>query len=232
MKRAVGFLVFLVLIGGSVWGGLASEPQAPKMIRDVHDLGRLLSSLGFACNQVETNLPGFQPSEVKEVGICDMPRSHVTLYVFHSHGAARGYVRHYREGTNVGWVVGPRWMVVVHGHDLAKEIANSVGGTAVVDDLFVELGRRDGLGLRCPEGDLVQQVDGEVGGAGRRGRPEAVASEVLNGIEPDDEFQRVGRSVAVQRDGSFVAMADFVRGEPAGWLLESVTACASSRVGV
>ena len=236
MKRAIGALVVLGLIGGAVWIGLASQ-RVQYPIQDVHQLGKLLERMGYDCNSVETSIRGMMPADDVEVGICRVRHEPATLYVFQSAEDASRHRLRYQKGTDVAWVTGPNWIVALRGPRLASQIAEAVGVDLLFDeDALVDVSSHDDAELECPPGDLIQSTEADFGydAQGFRGEPIDAVRRAFAGLRPDDEIrvhlQDFGPWAEIYRDGLRIGIVD-LGWTGSGWLVASSSLCGSARIG-
>lgn len=234
MKRLVGFLVFAILAGGAVWIGLASGRDAPaSRVADVHELIRQLSDNGFGCGDVETNVPGVLGLRDVRLATCEIEDSKATLYVFR--GSSALFARGYETGTAISWAVGENWVVVVDKPALSIAIADALGAEPLWDPARVAEAST-GLGLQCPEGDLIQvtEILASYAGRGPGKTPVDAVREVMHGLRPTDELVAApGRrrvDVGIYRDGQLIGTVETHAGRKGGWFAGGTSTCASSEI--
>ena len=230
MKRLIGALVVLGLIGGAVGIGLASAREAPRpRVADVHELIRQLSDHGFGCRDVETNVPGVLGLSDVRLAACNIEDSRATLYVFD--GSSALFAQGYESGTPISWVIGENWVVVLDTPELAIAIADALGARSLYDP--AQLAAATGSRLQCPEGDLVEATSVLIGGPGIDGTPVDAVRVSLRGFRPTDVLvEAEGRrgSVLIFRDDNLIGKASAFRSDKGGWLVDGSEVCASAGI--
>lgn len=236
MKRALGFVVFVALLGGAVFVGLRSSGTQEIAVRDVEDLGHLLAGSGFGCRDLNMRVPGMLLGYGVQGGICSIEGNSATLYVFDSPGLRAGMEEDYDLGTSVAWVVGHNWIVALTGRELAEQMASAVGARALTDPAFPRNASKEPRSLDCGEEDLIQATTGTYpfDARGYMGPPEEAVARVLEGLQPTDDLiaaaERGDTYVEILRDGRLIGIASLRYSDAGGWLVESSSVCASARI--
>lgn len=128
MKRAMGFLIVAVLIGGAVWIGLTSErAPAPLRVASVEELAQVLSERGLGCGHADRDVPGMLPASA-DYGVCQVGGHPAAIYVFEASSAS--LANQLEDDFKGGWVVGDNWLLSVHDGELAREVAELLGARA------------------------------------------------------------------------------------------------------
>lgn len=225
MKRAMGALVVLALIGGAVWIGLTSgRPAPPLRVESVEQLAQMLSAHGFGCGQADRSVPGMPPRDA-DYGVCEMGGEPASLFVFERTSSAM--TDRWRPDFDGGWIVGENWVVTIQDARLAIEAADVLGAEALYDPMLAA-GSSSGSRLECPDGDMIQGTSVLIGGRGFLGTPQDAVREALRGIRTTDVLVLGSRrEVRIFRDDKLIGTASVFRSQKGGWLVDSSTVCAS-----